>query len=117
MEIDDLNLPVQIANAINAHLEAIGISLPLAVTQFFALVLCIAAMIYGILRLRKEGVKDLLGLLVVIDFGLCAGGITYAWAEHMLQPVRGMLEGHDRRPGSPLESTRDVQKSTTSINS
>ena len=93
MDVDQLNIPVQIANTINAQLAALGISVPLAVTQFFALALCIAALAYGILRLRKEGVKDLLGLLVVVGFGLFSLGIAYAWGEHYLQPLRGTLAG------------------------
>jgi hypothetical protein len=93
MDVDQLNLPVQIADAINAQLAVVGIILPLAVTQFFTLVLCLAALAYGVFRLRKDGVKDLLGLLVVIGFGLFAAGITYAWVEHAVQPVRGSLAG------------------------
>lgn len=93
MDVEQLNIPVQIANAINTQLAAIGITVPLAVTQFFTLALCIAALTYGVLRLRKEGVKDLLGLLVVVGFGLFSLGIAYAWGEHLLQPVRGALAG------------------------
>ena len=93
MDIDQLNLPVQVADAINAQLAAVGIVLPLVATQLFTLLLCLAALAYGVLRLRRDGIKNLLALLVVIGFGLFAVGIVYAWVEHVVQPVRGSLAG------------------------
>jgi len=110
MDVEQLNLPVQIANAINAQLASVGISLPLAMTQFFTLALSLTALIYGILRLRKEGVKDLLGLLVAVGFGLFAVGIAYSWSEHFIQPVRGTLTGQidalDRQGNERFENMR-----------
>lgn len=93
MGIEDLNIPVEIANAINNALSAVGISLPLYVTQLFLLLLSLTAFIYGIKRLRIEGTKDLVGILVTVAFGLMSAGVAFSWVEAAVNPLSGEVTG------------------------
>jgi hypothetical protein len=93
MELDDLNLPVQVADAVNAALARVGVDLPLFFTQFAALVLSLLALAYGVRKLRKEGLGSLLGLLVVAGFGLFALGVLAAWGQGAFFPLPGEVTG------------------------
>lgn len=93
MELEDLNLPVKVADAVNAALSGVGVDLPLFFTQFAALALALAALAYGIRKLRREGAGSLLGLLVVAGFGLFALGVFAAWGESALFPLPGEVVG------------------------
>ncbi|MEW6490292.1 MAG: hypothetical protein AB1578_20580, partial [Thermodesulfobacteriota bacterium] len=81
MELEDLNLPVKVADAVNAALAGVGVDLPLFFTQLAALALAVVALAYGIRKLRREGAGNLLGLLVVAGFGLFALGVLAAWGQ------------------------------------
>jgi len=81
VELGDLNLPVKVSDAINAALAAIGIVLPLAVTQGFVLILCVVALAYGIIKLRRREGTALLSVLIVAGFGLFAAGVGISWID------------------------------------
>jgi len=93
MELEDLNLPLKVADAVNAGLAGVGIDLPLFFTQFCVLILCILGLAYGVRKLRAEGVSNLLALLVVAGFGLFSLGVLAGWAETALFPLPGEVTG------------------------
>jgi len=93
MDLDSLNLPVKLTRVITDGLGTVGIDLPLFLTQAFLLVLCVAALVFGVRRMRRVGAGDLLGLLVVTGFGLFVAGVGYAWAQSLFAPVAGQLRG------------------------
>jgi len=93
VELGDLNLPVKVSDAINAALAAIGIVLPLAVTQGFVLILCVVALAYGIIKLRRREGTALLSVLIVAGFGLFAAGVGISWIDHGLHPLSGEVKG------------------------
>ncbi|MDX1810827.1 MAG: hypothetical protein R3240_02700, partial [Gammaproteobacteria bacterium] len=63
---------------------------------------------YGVKKLRKEGAKNLLALLIVVGFGLYTLGISYSWANIFINPLPGELEGRVElaklQPGDDKES-------------
>ncbi len=98
MAIEDINIPAEIAGQITRGLGAVGIQLPLFVAQAFLLVLSLAAFAFGAARVRREGIKDLPGLLTIVAFGLLSLGVLYAWGEGLLRPLGGELSGRIDRP-------------------
>ena len=94
MELEDLNLPIKIVTAVTEGLANLGIEPPLFIAQAFMLVLCIAAFIFGIILLRRRGIKNLMGLLVTIGFGLFAIGIIYFWLDNIMRPLPGRVTGN-----------------------
>ncbi len=104
MELEDLNLPVKVADAVNAGLAAAGIDLPLFFTQLCILVLGLLGLGFGIRKLRAEGITNLLALLVVAGFGLLSLGVLAGWAETALRPLPGEVSGRVEvvpGPGAP----------------
>ncbi|HEB96817.1 MAG TPA: hypothetical protein ENI96_10360 [Sedimenticola thiotaurini] len=93
MELEGLNLPLEVAQRIADGLAAVGLRLPLFATQLFLLLLALAAAGYGLLRLRREGVKDLPGLLLTVAFGLFALGVLIGWGNELLHPLPGRFNG------------------------
>ncbi|MDH3327373.1 MAG: hypothetical protein OEM38_11750 [Gammaproteobacteria bacterium] len=93
MDFDDLDIPSKITEKITLGLSNIGVDVPMGLTQSFMLVLCLVAFGYGLMKLRKEGTKNLLGLLIVVGFGLYSAGIGYSWGNVFLNPLPGELEG------------------------
>lgn len=97
MALEGLNLPVEVTRQLTDGLATVGIQLPLAVTQLFLLVLSLAALVYGIRRLRREGASDLPALLLTVGFGLFVLGVLFAWGEELLYPLPGELSGRVER--------------------
>ncbi|MDH5258979.1 MAG: hypothetical protein OEX07_13275 [Gammaproteobacteria bacterium] len=93
MDFDDLDIPSKITEKITIGLSNIGVDVPMGLTQSFMLVLCLVAFGYGLMKLRKEGTKNLLGLLIVVGFGLYSAGIGYSWGNIFINPLPGELEG------------------------
>jgi len=93
MDLKELDIPSQITEEITLGLSKIGIDVPMGLTQGFMLILCLVAIIYGIKKLRKDGAKNLVAVLVVVGFGLYSLGITYSWTNIYLNPLPGELEG------------------------
>lgn len=93
MELEDLNLPVKVADAVNRALSGVGVDLPLFFTQFGALMLALLALAWGIRKLRQEGLGSLSGLLVVAGFGLFALGVLAGWGQGALSPLPGEVTG------------------------
>lgn len=93
MELEDLNLPVKVADAVNRALSGVGVDLPLFFTQLAALVLSLLALAWGVRKLRQEGAGSLLGLFVVAGFGLFALGVLAAWGESAFFPLPGEVVG------------------------
>lgn len=93
MEFDDLDLPSKITEQVTLGLANVGIDVPMGLMQGFLLILSLIAFSYGINKLRKEGTQNLLGLLIVVGFGLYSVGIGYSWVNIFLNPLPGELEG------------------------
>ena len=93
MNIEDLNLPVTISQHLTQLLGQIGIELSLLLIQLFTLVLCIAGCWFFIRRLRRNGIKDLLSLLITTAFILFAIGILISLINNSLNPLPGHVSG------------------------
>lgn len=93
MDFEDLDIPSKITEKVTVGLGNIGVDVPLGLTQTFMLILCLVAFAYGVRKLRKEGAKNLTGLLIVVGFGLYTIGIGYSWSNIFLNPLPGELEG------------------------
>lgn len=99
MELSDLNLPVKVSDAINTGLSGVGIVLPLAVTQGFVIILCLVALAYGVLKLRRQEGTALLSILIVAGFGLFASGVAISWVDQGLHPLPGEVKGQVQMVG------------------
>lgn len=93
MELDDVNLPVKVADLLARALSGVGLDLPLAASQAFALVLYAAAVVWGVRKLRSQGPGTLTGWLVTVAFGLGILGVLAGWAQSLLSPLPTRVTG------------------------
>jgi hypothetical protein len=85
--LDDVNLPVKLAELLAKGLGDVGMDLPLVAAQAFALVLYGAAFVWGLRKIRAEGSGKLVGWLVSVGFGLGMAGVVGGWAQAFVAPL------------------------------
>ena len=93
MELDDINLPVKIAELLAKALAGVGLDLPLVLSQVFALALYGTACIWGLKKIRSEDHGKLTGWLVSVGFGLGILGVVAGWAQALIAPLPTRVTG------------------------